>query len=394
MSNASLRVLIADDDEAFRNMLAESLCDTYEVHQAASGDEALCLAAEVFPHIALLDVNMPNMNGFELCQALKADLPDLRAVFVSGDDTLDKRIAAYDAGADEFMAKPFRIVELTLKLDLLQRVISDALRLKAEMKTANEVAMLALTGSGEMGGVVDFIKRTGSCMDIESLLKALVTATASTFRLNVSAQIRHGDEQKTLNSAGRSSPLEAEMLLCQSRHAERLYSSGQRLMVNYPRVTLLIKDMPINDPDRCGRLRDHLAILVEAAEARIDGIALEQQTRVQQTVTLQTIASIQQVMAMLESDYHKQAQTSQSVLDELKHEVDNALIFLGLTDNQENTLMNLIGNSIDRAAAVYAEGLSLEDKFGVIINVLERLQQTEARPDKLADAPDESVILF
>ena len=390
----SLRVLIVDDDAAFRAMLAQGLGDAYEVHQAATGADAICLASEILPNIAVLDVNMPGMNGYELCNSLKADLPDLRVVFISGDDTPEKRIAAYDAGADDFMAKPFRIIELTLKLDLLNRVLKDAQRLKEEMKSANDMAMLAITNTGEMGGVIDFIKRTAGCMDVESLLRALVTATASTFRVIVSAQVTLGEEQKTLNSIGRSSPLEAEMLRCQACDAERIYSAGRRMMVNYPRVTLLIKDMPIDDADRCGRLRDHMAILVEAAETRLNGIALEQQTRIQQTITLQTIASIQQVIASLEKQYRQQEVASQSVFDELKAEIDNALLFLGLTDNQEAKLMDMIGNSVDKASAISAQGLALEDKFAVIIGVLAQLQQTEAKPEILANAPDESIILF
>ena len=390
----SLRVLIVDDDAAFRAMLAQGLGDAYEVHQAATGADAICLASEILPNIAVLDVNMPGMNGYELCNSLKADLPDLRVVFISGDDTPEKRIAAYDAGADDFMAKPFRIIELTLKLDLLNRVLKDAQRLKEEMKSANDMAMLAITNTGEMGGVIDFIKRTAGCMDVESLLRALVTATASTFRVIVSAQVTLGEEQKTLNSIGRSSPLEAEMLRCQACDAERIYSAGRRMMVNYPRVTLLIKDMPIDDADRCGRLRDHMAIMVEAAETRLNGIALEQQTRIQQTITLQTIASIQQVIASLEKQYRQQEVASQSVFDELKAEIDNALLFLGLTDNQEAKLMDMIGNSVDKASAISAQGLALEDKFAVIIGVLAQLQQTEAKPEILANAPDESIILF
>lgn len=389
-----LRILIVEDDEVFRNLLVDTLSADYDVHQAASGEDAVFLASDLLPQIVLLDVRMSGMDGYEVCRALKADLPDLRVVLMSGSDTEEFHAAAYEAGADDVLNKPFQLAELAFKLNVLQRVVNDTLRLKEEMKNANEIALLAMTGTGEMGGVIDFIKRAGACPDIESLVKVLVTATASTFRLTVSAQIRLDDDQKTLNSAGRASPLEAEMLRCQARDAERIYTSGQRMMINYPRVTVLIKDMPLADADRCGRLRDHLAIIVEAAETRINGIALEQQTRVQQTVTLQTIASIKDVMASLETQYREQSHASEAVLEELKTEVDNALIFLGLTDRQEETLMELISSSVNRAAAVHSQGLALDDKFAVVISVLTRLQHTEARPTILADEPDDSIILF
>lgn len=391
----TLRALIIDDDSDFRSMIAGSLEDDFDIDQAGSGEDGLRSAAANAPHIALIDVNMPGMNGYQVCQALKADAPELRVLFVSGENTFDARIAAHDAGADDFLPKPFRIAELNLKMGVLARVVKDAHRLQEDVRNATAVAKLALSSSGEMGGVVDFVKRATACPDIESLLKTLVISTASTFQLSVSAQIRHDGEQKTLNNEGRSSPIEAEVLRSYSKDSQHIFTVARRLIVNYPRVTLQIKNMPLDDPDRCGRLRDHLAIVVEAAEKRIDSMSLEQQALKQHHVTLNSIASIQRVMAELESDYRRQGGIGQGLLEELKSEVEDALMTLGLTDDQETSLIKIITHNVDKAAAVYSQGLALDEKFETIMTALEQLQQKETRPTAApVETTDNSIILF
>ncbi len=391
-----LKVLIVDDDGDFRAMTTSGLSELFEVKQADSGAHALQLTTEFTPHIALIDVNMPDMNGYQVCQALKAAAPDIRVLFVSGDNTFDARVAAHDAGADDFIPKPFRLAELKLKMATLERTIKDSHRLIEQVKSATDVAKLALSSSGEMGGVVDFIKRASACKDSESLLKVLVTASASTFQLSTSAQIRYNDEQKTLNSEGRSSPIEGEVMRSYSKDSQHIFSVGRRLVINYPRVTLQVKNMPNDDPDRCGRLRDHLAIVVEAAEKRLDGMTLERQAHLRHATTLTAVASIQQVMVELEADYRRQGGISQTLLDDLKTDVEYALMSLGLTDAQEQSLMKIIAKNADKAAAVYSQGLALDEKFQTILTALQQLQFAEppapaTPPD---DFSDDSIILF
>ncbi|MGL4605591.1 MAG: response regulator, partial [Iodobacter sp.] len=238
------KILIVDDETAFRQIIKDGLDGLAEFAEAKNGEEALSLVTSFQPDILLLDINLPDINGYSVCMVLREKLPDLRVVFISGSNSEETRQNAYAAGGDDFLPKPFRLIELRRKIELLQKIIADSVRLKDSLQTATDTAMTAISNSGEMGSVISFIKRAMSCQDIESLLKVIISTFSQSFDLKVSAQIRTENEQKTLNSEGRSSPLEAEILFNLAQDSTRIFEYGRRLIINYPSITLQIKNLP------------------------------------------------------------------------------------------------------------------------------------------------------
>ena len=388
-------ILIVDDDNDFRSMIADSVEQYFHVKQAASGAQALDIMTETRCDIALLDVNMPLMNGYQLCEALLDKYPDTRVLFISGDDTLEARMSAYEAGADDFIAKPFRVAALILKLRRLVEIIANAKALQDSVQQATDVAMLAMSSTGEMGCVLEFTRHLSQSRDLEPLLKSLVSSTASGFGLTVSAQIRVGDIQKTLDNKGRANPLEAEMLRSLSSDSNRIFSMGKRLVLNYPRITLQVKDMPLEDADRCGRLRDHIALLVDAAEQRLDGILMEQRLRQQQQQMQVAVEATRKAIASLEKSYRMQASANMSIFDKIHEDMEGAMVFLGLTEGQERTLMQLIDKGSASATQLYEQGLALDETFAEILSSLESLPQEDtAEPEAPAPKDDGTIILF
>lgn len=114
----SVRVLIADDSAEYREILAgmaQSL--GWEVRLCADGAAALAAARAAPPRLAILDVGLPDMDGRELCRRLKAAAGGgLPVVLISGSYRPDQdRIRGAAGGADAFLAKPFRLSELSAK---------------------------------------------------------------------------------------------------------------------------------------------------------------------------------------------------------------------------------------------------------------------------------------
>ena len=103
-------ILLVDDEPASRQAL-EAVLDGqgYALHLAQNGHEALQRAAALVPDLILLDVMMPGMDGFEVCQRLRADptLAEVPIVLVTALDDRESRIQGLDAGADDFISKPF-----------------------------------------------------------------------------------------------------------------------------------------------------------------------------------------------------------------------------------------------------------------------------------------------
>jgi two-component system response regulator MprA len=116
------RVLVADDDRAIRESLARALeLDGYEVDLAPDGAAALATIRASRPDVAILDVMMPNIDGLTVCRVLRAERDRLPVLMLTArTETLD-RVAGLDAGADDYLPKPFELPELLARLRALIR---------------------------------------------------------------------------------------------------------------------------------------------------------------------------------------------------------------------------------------------------------------------------------
>ncbi len=119
------KVLVVDDDVSVRVTIEAILAsENYELHFAENGNQALVIAAEIQPDIILLDVMMPGISGFEVCQKIRSmpALAEVPIVLVTALDDRESRMAGMKAGADDFVAKPFDSQELRLRIQNMTRL--------------------------------------------------------------------------------------------------------------------------------------------------------------------------------------------------------------------------------------------------------------------------------
>lgn len=133
---------MVEDDEQMGALLQRGLSDEgYRVSVAPDGMQALIKARETPPSIAILDVMLPGMSGFEVCKWLRELDPSVRVLMLTARDDVDDRVRGLDAGADDYLIKPFAFTELTARLRALRR--RDALQPQTHLELG-EVSMDAL----------------------------------------------------------------------------------------------------------------------------------------------------------------------------------------------------------------------------------------------------------
>ena len=117
-----MRILVVDDDRAVRDSLRRSLqFNDYEVETAADGAEALAQVPVVRPDAIIMDVLMPRLDGLEATRALRAVGNDLPILVLTARDAVGDRVDGLDAGADDYLTKPFALEELLARLRALLR---------------------------------------------------------------------------------------------------------------------------------------------------------------------------------------------------------------------------------------------------------------------------------
>jgi two-component system, OmpR family, response regulator MprA len=129
MSHA-VKILVVDDEPAMRAALERALrLEHYDVALASDGREALRALERVLPDAIVLDVAMPELDGLEVCRRIRAAGDRTPVLMLTARETVDDRVAGLDAGADDYLVKPFALRELQARLRaLLRRADEDPAR--------------------------------------------------------------------------------------------------------------------------------------------------------------------------------------------------------------------------------------------------------------------------
>jgi two-component system OmpR family response regulator len=123
-SKTSYRVLVVDDEKSISDLISTSLRFVgFDVRTAATGSEALTVAEEFKPQAVVLDVMLPDLDGFEVCRQLRSEGLNIGVLFLTAKDGMEDKVAGLTIGGDDYMTKPFSLEELVARLRALLRRI-------------------------------------------------------------------------------------------------------------------------------------------------------------------------------------------------------------------------------------------------------------------------------
>lgn len=371
------RVAIVEDNPPQRMILTRLLEKDYQVESFDSG--TAFLACEASFDAVLLDIEMPGLSGYDTCrrfreQARGAEIP---VIFVSAHDTTPERVAAYDAGGDDFLTKPIAAHELRHKLGNAIELREKVRTLASQSTDAQRVAFAALTSMGDLGVVIEFLRKSAQATSYSAIAARLVAAMKA-WGLQGAVQVRGRHEQVALNAEGPMTAMQAAVLE-KLRDIGRIFEMGSRAVINFDHVSLLVENLPVDDPDKVGRLRDHLAVLTESADMRMAALdaAIERDLQKQgiEAALDELKAAMQQATRHSGTSHRK----GQAALLESIEQLGRTILTLGLTEVQVGYMDDLIRHAVDDTQRYFDEVAESENDFADVITRLQRLAQADYR---------------
>ncbi len=369
-------ILIVDDSKENRMLLNMMLEDDYHIMEAESGPACLAMIEEDRPDLVLLDVKMPEMSGYEVCTTLRqaTETENLPIIFVSALDSTDERLAGFEAGGDEYVIKPVDGNDLFSK-------ISSCFNRQKETQVAHDqasnnmrVALEAMTVSSELGQIIEFIKQGQQIESSVDIGQAVLLLTQE-FSLNASVMI---NTDKHYFFGCDQGSMEAKFLEKIKGANDRISSIGIRTIVQDENIVLLIKDMPLDDENRVGRLRDHLAVIMDIASSFVVKLNNELSQQQQRKHFLAEVINVAETQIQQTSEKLSQQQRlSDEISQQMINNLEEMLFSLGLESDQEQALVTLASDTSNKLHENSLQTKNINQELNIIIERLRSLQSIE-----------------
>lgn len=370
----SATILIVDDMADNRLLLDALLSDKYTIQLAESGQQCLDMVSEKKPDLILLDLVMPVMDGFEVCEKLKDnyDTQNIPVIFITSSTCDDEKLKAYELGADDFINKPFNHDELTAKISKTLSGVASINEAKELANAAQQAALIAMTNSSELGMIIKFMESAGESESFEELAAQLDEVTQG-FGLVCCFHFEFDDYSLNIGNGCVDGSLEARMI-AEARKVGGIIGHGKRMFFNQKYVSMLVKNMPVDDDDKCGRYKDNLAVLLSSANGIAKTLGVEQSMMQQRRQLIKTTFDstyerTQHVMGLvnlLESN-------TVHVVQDIRSTFEEALFSLALTEDQENYLMGIFDAGMEKMETVKETATEVETAMKTVVTSFEQL---------------------
>jgi len=363
-----IKILTVDDDQANLRLFYKALSDDYEVETADSGSSALKILEQKDIDIVLLDVLMPQMGGYQVCKHLRSSEHNstIPVLFISAESSIEDRLKGYAAGGNDYIKKPVIFTELKYKIELAVKHSIELDSRDQQVQFATKTAMTAMTNNSELGIIVNFMGESYQSEDRFTLLQTLINSI-SEYQICCCAQLRIGNEIINACSSGVEPSNLEKKLLTESQYADRIITLGKRALYNSHRVSILIRNMPIDDEDKCGRLADHLAAIVVAADTRCKHIEIQELKLGTRDQVLDSVSDIadEEIIKVQKSFNDFQVEAIR-IMSTLHTDIEDSLCDFNLSDNQEDHFYRILEYGKQEMAELSDWGVGVESGLSKI----------------------------
>jgi len=374
-----VRILAVDDEVLTQTLIQKVLEKEHQIHIATTGEQGLQLATELKPDIIILDVDMPGMDGYEVCKKLKQDAAtaDIPVLFLACHADTKEQMRGFAVGGDDYLIKPCKPEALRAKVNVMRHYRDQQVALKQDYNEAQKMAQLAMIGSSEIGMAMQFVEQSYLINDYDELAKAFFTLTDK-LQLVCAVMFFSHDGPRSYFSDGSASPLEIE-LLEKMRTQNRIFDFEHRTFINFPNATLLVKNMPAADPERYGRIKDLLPTTLGTISNKIFAMKAGQAIQTQSAALAVSFDQIKTSLLSLSNSLRTSQSERSKVLQTMLEEMHEFLPKLALEEDQESYILDYLEKSSKQSFELNNSSDEINDTFHHVINKLQALLDNQHR---------------
>lgn len=337
--------------------------------------------------VFVFDAIMLENSGIERCEGLikELSLDSVPLVLLSTLNDARSAQKAFDAGCDDLIDHETPIEEAFARINksIFNQIAST--QLNQRLIQATETARNALIDNSDLGANIQFLLKVHGSDNLDQLGQEFFS-TIQRYGLSCSLQMRSLMGVKNMEANGMAKDLESK-LLSELKDKGRYVDFGRRSIVNYDRVSLLIKNMPMDDKEKYGAIKDNTFCLVQGINSRL--VALEdRQKLIDEKESLHKLSSdVKDVIGSLKSSY-------QDVMRKIVNQVENAsesievkLPSLALTEADEEFLESVTQDLLLSTNQIFNDGLRVDCLF-------EKLERAVQCSLEKASGPSNSIALI
>lgn len=366
----SIIVLSCDNDL----QIAEHIDQSFEI--LITPDEAQCMQAlsDKKHQLVLIGMNSSSMSATKTCQNIKRDF-DIPVIFVSSKDCNAERLEAYDCGADDYLGIDDLSTELHGRLEriIINKVAND--QLKMQLAQANEMAFIAMSDTSDLGVNIQFLLEVNSCSNLDELGMRLFQALKS-YGINCSLQLRSKFAVKNMEANGMEKSLESKLLL-EMKDQGRYVDFGHRSVMNYGAVSLLVKNMPIEDEKKYGAIKDNVFSLLQGADARIQALDTLGILALEKDLVRSLTIKMKDMMSTVDVSYQGVMRDIADIVEEMADSIETSIHHLGMDETQEKSLNSIIEVAISATNKTFNDGVKVDKNLHEFLVYMDSLFKSD-----------------
>ncbi|QEP44735.1 response regulator [Ectothiorhodospiraceae bacterium BW-2] len=356
-------LLIADDDELITDLVVD-IFDEFQTLVVNNGEAAIQAFNQRSPDLVLLDVNMPTIDGYEVCQQIKRSDAGARTpvLFLSGKKSGEDIFRGYDVGAAAYITKPFLVEDLYNKVKHELTLAKQRLEVEDSLQLTTSALMTLQNDNAKVYSICRFLQKAFSCSDVKTLCENLFVVTRG-FGTRATLYI-HTDQNHLFLSDNAINHEISNSVLQMLQDEDRIYRFGHdRAVFNWGCASLLV--------DKLQSDVDNLAMLMDGFEAGMRAI--------------EGVEAFHRVIDKYRAQNHQLNLSVAKIFEDLVEQTHQELANLGataiLTVEQEDQLSAIADSHLAEVDTLFRQSLGMDEELSRVIETMRSPAQEEAAAD-------------